>query len=105
MSSWERLVENRIQEALARGEFANLRGKGRRVDLSEYFSAPEEWRAAYALMKNADVLPREVELLQEIAVLKAQLAERPEAERAACQRELADKMMQLNLLLERRKRG
>lgn len=97
-------TENLIQEAMARGEFDNLPGRGRPLDLSEYFNAPEEWRAAYALLKNAGLLPREVELMQEIAILKEELSKlSAEAQRKARQ-ELADKMLQLNLLLERRKR-
>lgn len=102
--SLARLAESLIQEAMARGEFDDLPGRGRPLDLSEYFSAPEEWRAAYALLKNAGLLPREVELMQEIAALKEQLPGlSAEAQRKARQ-ELADKMLQLNLLLERKKR-
>ncbi len=104
MSVLERIAENRIQEAMERGEFDALQGHGQPLNLEDYFSAPAEWRAAYALIKQAGFLPREVELLQEIASLKEQLASegvlRPES-----LRKLADKSLELNLLLERRQRS
>ncbi|MFN3742026.1 MAG: DUF1992 domain-containing protein [Anaerolineales bacterium] len=102
--SLARLAESLIQEAMARGEFNDLPGRGHPLDLSEYFSAPEEWRAAYALLKNAGLLPREVELMQEIAALKERLPELSADAQRKARQELADKMLQLNLLLERKKR-
>ncbi|MFO3796415.1 MAG: DUF1992 domain-containing protein, partial [Anaerolineales bacterium] len=62
------------------------------------------WRAAYALVKNAALLPREVELMQEIAALKERLPGLSVEAQRQVRQELADKMLQLNLLLERRKR-
>lgn len=102
--SMARLAESLIQEAMARGEFDDLPGRGRPLDLSEYFSAPEEWRAAYALLKNAGLLPREVELMQEIAALKERLPGLSAEAHQKAHQELADKMLQLSLLLERKRR-
>ena len=44
--SFDKIVEALIKEAQARGEFDNLPGKGKPIDLTEYFEAPEEIRVA-----------------------------------------------------------
>jgi hypothetical protein len=44
--SIDRIVEAAIQEAIARGEFENLPGQGKPVDLTEYFNTPEDVRVA-----------------------------------------------------------
>ena len=59
-----------IKEAMERGEFDNLSGKGKPIDLTEYFEMPEEVRLAHSMLKNAGMTPREVDLLKEIAELK-----------------------------------
>ena len=63
--SFEKTVEAIIREAQARGEFDNLPGKGRPIDLTEYFNTPEDVRVAGAMLKNAGMVPMEIELLQE----------------------------------------
>ena len=42
--SFDRMVEAMIKEAMERGEFDNLPGKGQPIDLTEYFEMPEEVR-------------------------------------------------------------
>jgi hypothetical protein len=101
----DQLVETLIKEAQARGEFDNLPGKGRPIDLSAYFDTPEEVRNAYAMLKNAGMVPAEIELLQEIAALKERLIQTGEAgERNSIQREIRGKQLQFDLLMERQKR-
>ena len=68
--SFDRIVEAIIKEAMERGEFDNLPGKGKPIDLTEYFETPEEVRIAYSVLKNAGMTSREVDLLKEIAELK-----------------------------------
>jgi hypothetical protein len=72
--SFDRIVEALVKEAMERGEFDNLPGKGKPIDLTEYFETPEEVRMVYSLLKNADMTSREVDLLKEIAELKQILA-------------------------------
>ncbi|MCC6987221.1 MAG: DUF1992 domain-containing protein, partial [Anaerolineales bacterium] len=38
----ENPVEKAIREAQARGEFDNLKGRGKPLDLTAYFETPEE---------------------------------------------------------------
>ena len=35
--AWERIAENRIREAMQQGEFDNLPGAGKPIDLDGYF--------------------------------------------------------------------
>jgi len=101
----DQLVEALIKEAQARGEFDNLPGKGRPIDLSAYFDTPEEVRNAYAMLKNAGMVPAEIELLQEIAALKERLTKTGEAkEQDSIQKEIREKQLQFDLLMERQKR-
>ncbi|MGH9147546.1 MAG: DnaJ family domain-containing protein, partial [Vicinamibacterales bacterium] len=41
---FSRIAENRIREAIDRGEFENLPGAGQPVNLEEYFSTPDDLR-------------------------------------------------------------
>ena len=72
--AFERIVEAMIREAMERGESDNLPGKGKPIDLSEYFETPEEVRLANSVLKSAGMTSREVDLLREIAELKQMLA-------------------------------
>ena len=103
--SFDKIVESIIQEAMARGEFENLPGKGKPIDLTEYFNTPEDVRMAQVMLKNAGMVPVEIELLQEIATLKEILhALVGENEKAKKLKLIEEKQLQFNLLLERRKR-
>jgi len=68
--NWTKLAESRIEEAIANGEFRDLPGQGQPLDLAEYFAQPATERAGTALLKNANVIPPEVQLLKEIARLE-----------------------------------
>ena len=90
---------------MERGEFSNLPGRGQPLDLSAYFETPEEVRLAYSVLKNAGLVPEEINLLQELAALREQLAaSTEESERQNLRKSISDRQMQYNLLLERRKR-
>lgn len=98
-------VEEIIREAMARGEFDNLAGAGKPLDLSAYFETPEDLRLAYSTLKNANILPREAELLKEIAALKeAAEAENDLAKRGLLRKQIENKRLEFNLMMERQKR-
>lgn len=103
--SFERLVEEIIQEAMARGEFADLPGRGKPIDLNAYFDTPEDVRTAYALLKNAGMVPQEVELLQQITALKEQLANTTNQEQGQkLSRRIQELQVQFAVIMERQKR-
>jgi hypothetical protein len=104
--SFDKLVEEKIQEAMARGDFDNLSGAGKPLDLDSYFAAPEDLRMAWSVLKNAGYMPEEAQLLQEIARLKAQLAAMPrDAECAQLKKTLDAKVLSFNVLIEQRQRA
>jgi hypothetical protein len=103
--SFEETVEALIKEAQARGDFDNLPGKGKRIDLTDYFDTPEDVRVAQSLLKNAGMVPVEIELLQEIAALKTALNSTiVDIEKTKLRKLLKEKQLQFDLLLERRRR-
>ncbi|MGE5338582.1 MAG: DnaJ family domain-containing protein [Gemmatimonadota bacterium] len=67
------LVERRIEEAAARGEFDNLPGAGQPLDLDEDFLVPEELRIAHRILKNSGYVPPEAQHLAEVNHLIAQI--------------------------------
>ena len=104
--SLERIAEEKIRDAIARGEFDNLPGAGKPIDLEEYFRTPEELRMAYSILKSARCLPEEVELTNEIAALDRELGETAvdSAARAQLRRRLRDRRLQLAILVDRKRR-
>ena len=103
--NFDKIVESIIQEAIARGEFENLPGQGKPLDLAEYFNTPEDVRVAQAMLKNAGMVSAEIELLQEIAALKESLdSTSDESGKDKIRTLLTDKQLRFNLQLERRKR-
>lgn len=103
---FDKLVEQRIRDGQEAGEFDDLEGAGRPVDLDAYFSAPEELRAGYALLKNAGIVPEEAQLLAEAEELKRELeACDDERRRTKLRRDIEDALLKYRLLGERYGRG
>lgn len=98
-------IETIIREAMERGDFDNLKGKGKPLDLTAYFETPEDLRLAYSVLKSAGMVSPEIELLQEIAALKERFAStHDESLRRKIKRLIAEKQLQFNLMIERQKR-
>jgi len=70
MLLFDLLAEQRIQEAMARGELDDLPGAGRPLALDDDRLVPEELRVAHRILKNAGFVPAEVAHLGEIATLE-----------------------------------
>jgi len=99
---FEKLAEQKIREAIEAGEFDNLPNAGSPIDLDEYFSMPAHLRMAYSVLKSANCLPEEVELMKEVDALEARLStEQNDAERARMTQKLRDTRLRLAILLER----
>ncbi|HSM47779.1 MAG TPA: DnaJ family domain-containing protein [Draconibacterium sp.] len=63
---FEKIVEERILIAQRKGEFDNLEGAGKPLNLDELAGVPEELKLSYKILKNADCLPPEIEIKKEI---------------------------------------
>ncbi len=104
--SFDKIVEALIREAQERGEFDNLPGKGKPIDLSTYFETPEDVRVAQSVLKNAGITSPEVQLLREIAELRQRhAAVADEQKKAEFQKQIQQKQIEFNLLMERQKRN
>jgi hypothetical protein len=102
--SFEKLVEEKIREAMENGEFDNLPGKGKPIDLSAYFATPEDLRLAHSILKNAGIIPEEIQLLSEIGSLKESIKGCCDPEKKALiNRQIEELTMKYNLLKERAK--
>jgi hypothetical protein len=103
--SFEKLVEEKIREAMAEGEFDNLSGRGKPINLDDYFATPEDLRMGYSVLKNAGVIPEQAQLLKEIEALKLDLAKcSEERERTRIRRSIETLTLKANLIAEYYKR-
>ncbi|NMG30645.1 DnaJ family domain-containing protein [Aromatoleum evansii] len=74
-SIFDILAEQRIADAIKRGELDHLPGAGKPLVFDdEPFQSPEQ-RMANRILKNAGFVPQEVLLRREIASLRGQLAD------------------------------
>ena len=70
MLIFDALAERRIREAQDNGEFDDLPGAGAPLALDDDALVPEELRAAYRLLRNAGLVPPELEPHREIRSLE-----------------------------------
>jgi hypothetical protein len=73
-STLDQLIEQKIREAMQRGEFDNLPGSGQPLHLEDDSHVPDDLRLAYKILKNADCLPPEVQLRKDIRKTEELLA-------------------------------
>jgi hypothetical protein len=98
-------VEAIIREAMRRGDFDQLAGKGKPIDLQAYFDTPEDVRLAYAMLKETGFLPTEVETLKDIEALEEKLAATADEEQQArLRKQVEDARLKFNLMMERLRR-
>jgi len=94
------LAEEKIQEAARRGDFDNLPGAGKPLPPDEMDNVPEELRVGYKLLKNAGLLPEELQLRKEMVTLGDLLAVcKDDAERTRLQRELTTKRIRYQSIM------
>ena len=65
-TGFSKIIEERIRKAQKKGEFDNLEGAGKPLNLEDDSHIAEDLRLAYKIFKNADFLPPEIELKKEI---------------------------------------
>ena len=103
--SIEKFVDEQIRRAIEAGEFDNLPGKGKPLDLRAYFETPEDLRMAYSILKSNNFVPEEVEMLKDIDALKKRLeASSDEEQKSRLKKEITDRTYTFSMLIEKRKR-
>jgi len=99
--SLQKNADEKIEKAIATGEFDNLPGKGKPLDLDGYFAMPEHLRMGYSILQSADVIPEEIELLRQIEALKKSLdSSTTPMEEKALRKQLSEKLTNLNMRME-----
>ena len=99
MNIFAKIAEQRIREAIENGEFENLKGMGKPLDLGDESWIPEDLRMADRILKNAGCLPAELELRKEVMNLRELIDTIDDnKERIKKIRELNFKLMKLNEL-------
>jgi len=106
MDFFARIAEDRIKEAITRGEFDDLPGKGKPLELEDMSSIPEELRAGYKILKNAGMIPVEMQLSKDMVTLQELIAIcKNDNEQKLLRKQLTEKQVQFQLLLESRGLG
>ena len=104
MGAFDRLVEEKLQEAIEEGLFDDLPGRGRPLALEDLSGLPADLRPSYLLLKGAGVLPEEMQVKKEALHLEDLLrACEGDEEREALRTKRERLWMRYRLLQERRR--
>ncbi|MBT3258159.1 MAG: DUF1992 domain-containing protein [Deltaproteobacteria bacterium] len=99
MFAFQKIIEKRIRDAQDNGDFDDLPGKGKPIDLEDDGNIPEDLRLTYKILRNADCLPPEIALRKEIRTMEDMLDEIPdEKEKFRHIKKINYKIMQLNMM-------
>ena len=105
MDALARMAESKIRSAIARGEFDDLPGHGKPLQLEDLSRVPAELRMGYKLLRTAGCLPPELEARKDAARLGALLAATGDPEeRARLSRLRSDALLRYQVLADRRRR-
>lgn len=88
LTDFEAHIDRKIEEARLRGDFDNLPGIGKALDLDDDATVPADLRVANRILKNSGYVPAELKQVSEVnqligAIERAELgdADLPEASR------------------------
>ena len=96
MNIFEIIAEQRISEAIRRGEFDHLPGEGKPLEFDDEPFVSAEQRMVNHILKRAGCTPHEILLRKEIAALRQEIAALPPGPRRdALSRQLALLLLQL----------
>jgi hypothetical protein len=97
-----KFIEEQIRNAMEAGEFDNLEGAGKPLNLDDYFAAPEDVRMGYSVLKSNKFVPAEVEMMREINELKEKVNIcTDETEKKKLNKILQEKTLAFTMLMER----
>lgn len=103
MDIFEKIAEEKIKEAMREGAFDDLEGKGKPVEIEDWSAIPEDLRMSYKILKNAGMVPEEIQLLKDIIGLNDLLDCCSDEEEAGRLRsKLNERMLRYKFLMEQR---
>ncbi|KGP74405.1 DUF1992 domain-containing protein [Pontibacillus yanchengensis] len=101
-----RMAEEKIKQAEKNGEFKDLPGKGKPLDFSEINAVPEDLRMSYTILKNANMIPEEMQLKKDMVDLEELIALcEHEEDKKPYRKQLGEKQIRFQTLMEKRKLG
>ncbi|WP_102347780.1 J-domain-containing protein [Bacillus sp. Marseille-P3661] len=106
MDYFTNLVEQRIKDSIKNGEFDKLPGKGKPLNFDDDSAVPSELRMGYKILKNAGMVPEEVQLKKDMLKLEDLIACCKDLEeKEKLNKRLNEKLLRFNMLMEKRKMG
>nr|WP_206738176.1 DUF1992 domain-containing protein [Fictibacillus sp. S7] len=98
------MAEQRIKDAIQKGDLDHLPGKGKPLELEDLSTVPQELRMGYKILKNAGYVPEEVQLKKEMMSIQdlIDLCQDP-AEKETLKKKWTEKSLRFNSLMEKRK--
>lgn len=103
MDMFHIISEDRIKKAYKDGEFDNLPGLGKPLQLEDMSGIPEELRMAYKLLKNAGYTQEEGQLRQEMMTIENLIKKCDDSsEKENLQKNLNEKLIRFNQLMSKR---
>ncbi len=104
MSTLDEHIANMLRESERNGELRAAPSFGRPIEMNDgYAETPDELRMPFKILKDAGIVPPEVELMQKLGALRAELAAHsgPADERQALQQRISELQQLIALRLER----
>lgn len=100
--NWGKIAEDAIRESMEKGEFDDLPGKGKPLNLNDYFAAPEDMRAGLSILRNANVLPELVSLRSDLEKIRDEYERSTDpGEKASLRCKMNELSTRLNLEMEK----
>ncbi|WP_028400201.1 DnaJ family domain-containing protein [Ectobacillus panaciterrae] len=98
------IAEERIRQSVRNGDFDDLPGKGKPLQLEDLSGVPEELRMSYKILKNAGMIPEEIQLKKDMLTLEDLIACcKDEKERERLTEKLNEKTLRFQQLMEKRR--
>lgn len=104
MTDFWRIADEKIKNAYEDGEFDNLPGMGKPLNIEDDSGIPKDLRMAYRILKNAGYTSEDHEFRKEIMTIEDLIkSSTNEEERKLLVKDLSRKLLQYNSLLSKRK--
>ena len=103
MAGIDAVIKQWVQQAERSGEVQANRYTGKRLDLDDGFmETPQKLRMAYKILKNANFVPPEVEMLRRLASLREEYDAETDPDRAAeLRKEIVELQGKVTIALEK----
>lgn len=104
MDIFSLIAEDKIRTAIKEGEFDNLPGQGKPLQLEDLSHIPEELRSVYKVLKNSNMIDETNRLREELMTIEKLLDSCDSSEESECLKmRKSEKQIRLEALLKKRK--